>query len=95
MKKIILIALSLAALTACSNHNEESDSSKEHKRKPIAPVCSAPAMPQNIWKLEPILKDKGLITEEMSKEQKEKVIRDYITKRNSAYIEKCEKGNKS
>lgn len=59
---------------------------------PVKPVCSAPAPIQDIWQLEPMLIDKGLITEDMDKEQRETVIRDYIKKKNSAY-DKCLKGS--
>ncbi|ACV27225.1 hypothetical protein [Kangiella koreensis] len=59
---------------------------------PVQPICSAPAPIQDIWKLEPMLIDKGLITESMDKEQRETVIREYIKKKNSAY-DQCLKGS--
>ncbi|PXF63127.1 hypothetical protein [Kangiella spongicola] len=54
-------------------------------------ICTSPPAPQNIWKLEPMLKQKGLIKDGMTKQQKEQIIRDYINKKNSAYTQ-CIKG---
>jgi hypothetical protein len=87
--KTLLLVLSISTLTACANH--QNDSVTEHHDQPIKRICSPPPAPQNIWKLEPMLKDKGLIKDGMSREQKEVIIRDYINKKNSAYT-KCDTG---
>ncbi|MHC9511084.1 hypothetical protein [Kangiella sp. M94] len=71
--------------------NQASDSQFNPHKGPVKPICSAPAPVKDIWKLEPMLIEKGLITEEMDKEQRELVIRNYINKKNSVY-ENCLKG---
>lgn len=71
--------------------NQASDSQFNPHKGPVQPICSAPASVKDIWKLEPMLIEKGVITEVMDKEQRELVIRDYINKKNSVY-ENCLKG---
>lgn len=70
----------------------DSDSQFNPHKGPVKPVCSVPPPVKDIWKLEPMLIEKGLITEGMNKAEREAIIRDYINKKNSAY-EKCLKGN--
>ena len=47
--------------------------------------CSAPPKVKDIWALEPMLTEKGLIVPSMSSEEKETVIRDYIRKKDEAF----------
>ncbi|RDX36445.1 hypothetical protein DZA50_05115 [Kangiella sp. HD9-110m-PIT-SAG07] len=92
MKTILSLALLSLLAVSCANQNTGT-SDEGVNETPIKPMCSAPPMPQNIWKLEPMLKQKGLITDDMTRSEKETVIRDYINKKNSAYIN-CVKGKK-
>ncbi|MCW8857811.1 MAG: hypothetical protein OQJ95_10645 [Kangiella sp.] len=106
MRTYLLLACLISAITlvACKNdvhpekegieRHESNDSETQFNphKGPVKPICSAPAPIQDIWKLEPMLIEKGLITEDMDKQQRETVIRDYINKKNSAY-DKCLKGN--
>ncbi|AKE52446.1 hypothetical protein TQ33_1499 [Kangiella geojedonensis] len=85
--------ISFMTVMSCANQQSQMAPPPSLEDKKIQPVCSAPPPPQNIWKLEPVLKEKGLITEDMTRPEKEQVIRDYINKKNSAYI-KCVKGKK-
>lgn len=87
MKKTLYITLTLL-LSACANND---NTQQEQPVKLIKPVCSIPPAPRNIWKLELMLKVKGLITDNMTKEKKETVIRNYINKKNSTYTH-CLKG---
>lgn len=89
MIKHLFVTLFIGLLFACSNHAD--NTSEQSNGMPINRICSAPPAPQNIWKLEPMLKDKGLIKEDMTRKQKEEIIRNYINKKNSAYT-KCVKG---
>ena len=96
-------------LSACQNGSERSsqsttevnDSSAVEAKIPGAKIpgakipiaCIQPAPVEDIWKLEPILVEKGRITTEMSKGQKEKAIKEYIAKKNAQY-KLCLKGGK-
>lgn len=74
------------------NHSlDESSTTFNPHKGPIQPICSTPPSAKNIWALEPMLIEKGLITQDMDKEQREAVIRNYIKKKNLTY-EKCLKG---
>lgn len=84
--------IGLMLLASCANKGTE-PTNDSVTNDPVQPVCSAPPAPQNIWKLEPMLKEKGLITEDMTHSEKEQVIRDYINKKNATYIN-CVKGTK-
>ncbi|HEY9030730.1 MAG TPA: hypothetical protein VIM93_05160 [Kangiella sp.] len=100
----LFYSLLVLLLVACKNdvqsevevleeqQGTDSDLQFNPHKGPVKPVCSAPAPIQDRWKLESMLIDKGLITEDMDKEQRETVIRDYIKKKNSAY-DKCLKGS--
>ncbi len=89
--KQLFIGLSVTmCLAACQSTSTDLENSPTPLS--VKPVnCSAPPLIENIWKLEPMLKDKGLITDAMNKEQKEQVIREYIRKKNSKF-ENCSKG---
>ncbi len=101
--RLILLCFISLALVACKNevqaesevvenHSVEDSSTTFNPHKgPIKPICSSPPPVENIWALEPMLIEKGLITQDMSKEQREAVIRNYINNKNSIY-EKCLKG---
>lgn len=73
------------------NHSSQEELNAEKNRAKRKRICSTPPAPQNIWKLEPMLKQKGLIKDGMTKHQKEETIRNYINKKNSAYTQ-CIKG---
>lgn len=88
-------------VSACQNASDQTqtpqstteltDSSAVSTKIPVA--CKQPAFVEDIWKLEPILVEKGAITTEMSKGDKEKVIKEYIAKKNAQY-KLCLKGSK-
>lgn len=86
-----LLSISLVGCKEESQAESSSDSQFNPHNGPVKPVCSAPAPVKDIWALEPMLIDKGLITNDMNKEQREAVIREYINKKNSVY-ENCLKG---
>lgn len=101
--QLLVCALLSISLVGCKEESQaESDtveSSSESVSEPqfnphngpVKPICSAPVPVKDIWALEPMLIDKGLITNDMNKEQREVVIREYINKKNSVY-ENCLKG---
>lgn len=90
-KRFIGTASLCLLFAACqTNSNEMLDLADNTKKGPKL-NCSAPPPVQDIWKLEPILIDKGLITENMSREQREAAIREYIRNKNAKY-ENCSKG---
>lgn len=70
----------LVVLTACQ-------SAEPAQVPPATPkqTCSAPPPVRDIWALEPMLTEKGLIKPDMSRDQKEQIIRDYIRDRNQRY----------
>lgn len=93
---LLMCLLAFLGLAACKNDVQAEEATSEHsfnpQKGPVQPICSTPAPIQDIWKLEPMLIEKGLITEDMDREQRETVIRDYINKKNSAY-DQCLKGS--
>lgn len=107
MKKYLIPSLAALLLLACApqtdnitsqtpsnspvNQSSQESLTAESSGAIKKRICSSPPAPQNIWKLEPILKQKGLIKDGMTKKQKEQIIRDYINKKNSAYTQ-CIKG---
>ena len=101
--QLLACFLSILLLFACKNdirteaevvESSEVDDSASHfnpHKGPIQPVCSPPPPIKDIWALEPMLVEKGEITENMNIKQREAVIREYISKKNSVY-ENCLKG---
>ena len=86
--RLLALAAGLTALCACANEPAHPASPK-----PVVqpkPVCSAPPPIQDIWKLEPLLIEQGTITAEMSREQREQLIRDYIRKKNERFLKDCQ-----
>ncbi|MBD3654368.1 hypothetical protein [Kangiella sp.] len=86
-----LLSISLVGCKEQSQAESDSDSQFNPHKGPVPPICSAPPPVKDIWVLEPMLIEKGLITEDMDKKQREAVIREYINKKNSVY-ENCLKG---
>ncbi len=94
VKNVVIIALAvmLVGCKATDQEMNDSDSQISNSKLPIIkPNCSAPPPIENIWVLEPMLTEKGLIKEGMSQEKKESVIRSYIHKKNQQYS-RCLKG---
>ncbi len=73
-------------ISACQSIQSEQISDTDVK--PPQLNCSAPPYVKDIWKLEPILVKQGKITEEMGKEEREAVIKQYIRNKNAQYS-KC------
>lgn len=91
---IVAFALSLGACTTNTPEkapSSASDSASGSNVPAPVPNCSAPAQIPDIWVLEPMLVKQGKINSEMTKEQKEAVIREYIRAKNEQYT-KCKKG---
>ncbi len=91
LKQLVGTAGLCLALIACQTNSNENENAAENTIKGPKLNCSAPPPVNDIWKLEPMLLEKGLITEEMSKEQRESAIREYIRKKNAKF-ENCSKG---
>ena len=98
LSKGVLLSLILLALAGCesgkaqANNTSAVNKSKTNKAIPVA--CKQFTPPVDIWKLEAMLTEKGEIKAEMSKEQKAKIIRAYIAKKNSQY-QICLKGSEN
>lgn len=82
--------LLIPIITACQNSIEPSLAKKPVT---IPKQCLHPAKVNDIWKLEPILAERGLIDESMSKEEKAKAINAYIAEKYAQY-QSCLKGSK-
>lgn len=86
--RLLALATGLAALSACA-----SEPASSATPKPVVqpkPVCSAPPPIPDIWKLEPLLLEQGKITAEMSREQREQAIREYIRAKNERFLKDCQ-----
>lgn len=88
--------ISLCLLAGCkspqSADNQDSSAIQvDNASNPIKVTCNTPRMVQDIWKLEPMLTEKGLIKADMNRDEKEKIIRSYIAKKNEQY-QKCNQG---
>lgn len=99
-QKLNLVVVTVAVISvlgACSTNQSEqaSDTASVSAELPKSPApqlnCSAPAQVSDIWVLEPMLINQGKITPDMTQEQKEKIIRDYIRAKNEQYTQ-CKKG---
>lgn len=92
--QLLACALLSVFLVGCKEESQAESDSGSHfnpHNGPVQPICSSPPPVKDIWVLEPMLIEQGLITQDMDKEQRETVIRNYIKKKNSTY-EKCLKG---
>jgi len=72
------------ALAACQSA-ERQELAEERVTSAPKQQCSAPPKVQDIWALEPMLTESGAIKPDMSKEQKEAVIRQYIRDKNQRF----------
>ena len=92
-KKLLMSFACCIVLSACQSPPQTVNQSpnKLPAKPPSNLNCSAPPPIENIWKLEPMLVEQGLIKPEMSKQDKETVIREYIRKKNAKY-QHCRKG---
>jgi len=82
--RLLLLAVATTLMAACAS--EPAISATTSPVTSPTPKCSAPPPVRDIWKLEPMLTEQGLITTDMTGEQKERVIRDYIGKKNEFYL---------
>ena len=93
LRAIFFMAFLLPTV-GCQNNTEQSEELATDLKPIKIPVsCKQPVQVQDIWKLEPILVKKGEITLEMSKQEKEKIIKSYIARKNKQY-QICLKGKK-
>lgn len=86
--RLLCLAGVLLTLAACA-----SEPASSAGPKPVVqpkPACSAPPPVADIWKLEPLLIEQGLIVAEMSREQREQAIRTYIQKKNRYFLDHCQ-----
>jgi hypothetical protein len=88
LPRLLALAGLLSTIAACAS--ETANTTAPAPTKPPKPACSAPPPIHDIWKLEPMLTEQGLITSEMSREQKETAIRDYIRKKNQTFLNNCQ-----
>ncbi len=88
--KFLLLSLFLALL-GCQDTVTESDAVTKQSPKTIKLHCYMPPPIQDIHKLEPLLIKQGLISENMTFEEKDKALRDYIRRKNQAF-NLCKKG---
>ena len=86
-----LFAVASALLMLGCQSASQSEEVSENVVSPVQFNCSAPPQIENIWKLEPLLIKKGLITEEMTKEQRASIIKQYIRDKSAKY-QNCRKG---
>lgn len=101
----VAIALSLLTLAACSHqptgeptsqltsaptHEQVSDIGSPTPKK-IKLVCSVPPPPKDTHKLKQNLKDTGVITADMSAEQADAKVAEYLYQRQQAF-KNCNKG---
>ena len=82
----------LCFVVGCTSNQSTEDSTTSSAQTDnntlIKVACGSPRMVQDIWKLEPMLTEKGLIKADMTSDQKEKIIRGYIAQKNEQY-QKC------
>lgn len=86
--RLLGLAAAVVAISACAG--EPVAPANPAPASQPKPVCSAPPPIHDIWKLEPLLVEQGLITSTMSREQKEAAIRDYIRKKNQTFLNNCQ-----
>lgn len=91
MKFTSLLTVASALLMLGCQSTSQSEEVSENVVSTAQYNCSAPPQVENIWKLEPLLIKKGLITEEMTKEQRASRIKQYIRDKNAKY-QNCRKG---
>lgn len=93
--RALLPALLASSLMACAAEPAATNSPATPPKSGTPPTaaikCSAPPPVRDIWALEPMLSKDGLITAEMSREQKEQVIREYIRQKSQTYLNCKEK----
>jgi len=93
--RLALIALAVLVVTGCNQAAQNNQNSTINAPLPpkqtLPKACKQSVQVQDIWKLEPILIKNGKIKENMTKAEKETVIREYIRKKNQHY-QLCSKG---
>jgi hypothetical protein len=76
----------MSIVVGCQNNTEQTkENTSKPKPKAIPITCKQPAQVLDIWKLEPILVKRGEITDSMTKDEKAKIIKSYITRKNDQY----------
>lgn len=79
--------------TQSSNDTNTATISTASQPLPVPSPCQKPSPVKDIWNLEPMLMKTGEINDSMSKEEKERVIKSYIARKNAQY-QICIKGVK-
>jgi hypothetical protein len=74
-----------------TQQQNQATNSNNQQPKNIPIACKKPVAVADIWQLEPMLTKKGVISASMSKDEKEKLIKAFIAKKNSQY-QICLKG---
>jgi hypothetical protein len=82
--RIVVLPLVCGVLVACAQPDVASVNAAPAPSP--KPRCSAPPPVRDIWALAPMLKRDGKLSDEMSREQQEQVIRDYIRLTNQQYL---------
>ncbi len=91
INQIAFFVSALCVIAACQSDTSLNSSSKSAQSVTKVVNCSAPPPLKDIWDLQPLLTKQGKITEKMTQEEREVVIREYIQKKNARY-ENCMKG---
>ncbi len=93
----VFVFLSVVFVSACNSHSQDiqqqsivTDSHNDVPRKPI--LCSSTPPIHDTSQLKANLKERGLITEQMTDAEAELVTNEYIRKRQKAFQD-CKKGS--
>ncbi|GIU25123.1 hypothetical protein L2719_10790 [Shewanella schlegeliana] len=93
---LVSIFLSFVFVSACNSRSQEieqqsiiSDNHNDVPRKHL--ICSSTPPIQDLTKLKASLKERGLITEQMTEAEAEQIVVDYIRQRQKAFQD-CKKG---
>lgn len=89
---IVMLGLSFMSLQGCQHQSVASKVDDQAGTKPLVKDCRPSAMPplRDKTKLTENLRKQGLITADMSQAQIDKIVADYIVKRQKMF-EKCHK----
>lgn len=94
---LFIIFLSFVFVSACNSRSQEieqqsivTDSHSDVPRKPV--LCGSMPPLQNTTKLKASLKERGLITEQMTEAEADKIVIEYIRQRQKAFQE-CKEGD--
>ena len=80
--KTFVLLITLSLISACTNKEPVTEEPPQLAAR-IPVECKQKVKVHDIWKLEPMLIKSGKIQENMSKDEKETIIRKYIRKKNA------------